>query len=94
MISNPNLYKKMGAGISFKWQSSYYWQSFLVTGTTPAYATLDAQITYLVESAKLQIKLGATNLTNHYYRSFLGGPSIGTMIYTTLTYGINKAIIK
>jgi outer membrane receptor protein involved in Fe transport len=94
MISNPNLYKKIGAGITFKWQSSYYWQSFLVTGTTPAYATMDAQVTYLVESARLQIKLGATNLTNHYYRSFLGGPSIGAMIYTTLTYGINKAIIK
>jgi iron complex outermembrane receptor protein len=84
----------MGAGIAFKWQSSYYWQSFLVSGTTPAYATLDAQITYLVESAKLQIKLGATNLTNHYYRSYLGGPEIGAMIYTTFTYGINKMIIK
>ena len=94
MVSNPNLYKKIGAGITFKWQSSYYWQSFLVTGTTPAYATLDAQVTYLVESAKLQIKLGATNLTNHYYRSFLGGPQIGAMIYTTLTYGINKMTIK
>ena len=94
VVSNPNLFKKMGAGIAFKWQSSYYWQSFLVSGTTPAYATLDAQITYLVESAKLQIKLGATNLTNHYYRSYLGGPGIGAMIYTTFTYGINKMIIK
>jgi outer membrane receptor protein involved in Fe transport len=93
-ISNANLYKKMGAGITYKWQSSFYWQSFLVTGTTPAYSTLDAQFTYLVESAKLQIKLGATNMLNHYYRSFLGGPSIGAMIYTTLTYGINNAVIK
>jgi len=93
-ISNVNIYKKIGAGVTFKWQSSFYWQSFLVTGTTPAYSTLDAQVTWLVESAKLQIKLGATNILNHYYRSFLGGPELGAMIYTTLTYGINRAIIK
>ena len=84
----------MGAGVTFKWQSSFYWQSFLVSGTTPAYSTLDAQVSWLVESAKLQIKLGATNMLNHYYRSFLGGPSVGAMIYTTLTYGINRDIIR
>ena len=93
-ISNANIYKKVGAGITFRWQSSFYWQSFLVTGTTPAYFTVDAQVTYLVEPAKLQIKIGATNLLNHYYRSFLGGPEIGGMYYTTLTYGINKMVIK
>ncbi len=93
-ISNGDIYKKIGAGITFKWQSSYYWQSFLVNGNTPAYSTIDAQVTYLVESAKLQIKMGATNLLNHYYRSFLGGPEIGAMYYMTLTYGINKMVIK
>jgi len=30
--------------LTFKWQSSFYWQSFLVNGTTPAYSTLDAQV--------------------------------------------------
>ena len=93
-VSNANIYKKIGAGLTFKWQSSFYWQSFLVSGTTPAYSTLDAQVSWLVESAKLQIKLGATNMLNHYYRSFLGGPSVGAMIYTTLTYGINRDIIR
>jgi len=33
-------------------------------------------------------------MLNHYYRSFLGGPSVGAMIYTTLTYGINRDIIR
>ncbi len=93
-ISNGNLYKNLGAGITFRWQSSYYWQSFLVSGNTPAYYTVDAQVTYLIESAKLQIKMGATNLLNQYYRSFLGGPEIGGLYYTTLTYGINKMVIK
>jgi iron complex outermembrane receptor protein len=88
-ISNEDIYKKIGAGVSFKWQSSYYWQSFLVTGTTPAYSSLDAQFSYIVASLKIRIKLGATNLLNHYYRSFLGGPQIGGLYYTTITYGLN-----
>ena len=87
-IYNENICKNFGAGVSWKWQDSYYWQSFLVNGNTPAYSVVDAQVTYLITSAKLRIKLGATNLLNHYYRSFLGGPQIGGMYYTTLTYGI------
>jgi hypothetical protein len=87
-IFNEDIYKKIGAGISFKWQSSYYWQSFLVNGNTPAYSSVDAQVSYTITSIKLKIKLGATNLLNHYYKSFLGGPGIGGLYYTTLTYQV------
>jgi len=87
-IFNEDIYKKIGAGLSFKWQSSYYWQSFLVNGTTPAYSSVDGQVSYTITAINMKIKLGATNLLNHYYRSFLGGPEIGGLYYTTLTYGI------
>jgi iron complex outermembrane receptor protein len=87
-LSNENIYKKLGAGIAFKWQSAYYWQSFLVTGNTPAYTNVDAQLSYVFTSINLKIKMGATNLLNRYYNSFLGGPSIGGLYYTTLTFGI------
>ena len=87
-ISNENIYKSIGAAIGFKWQAAYYWQSFLVTGNTPAYATIDAQLSYIFTSLKMKLKAGATNLLNHYYQSFLGGPSIGGLYYTTVTYEI------
>lgn len=87
-ISNDDIYKKIGAGITFKWQNAYYWQSFLVNGNTPAYATIDAQVNYTIAALKMKIKAGATNLLNHYYQSFLGGPSIGGLYYTTITYEI------
>lgn len=87
-VSNDNIYKKLGAGIGFKWQAAYYWQSFLVNGNTPAYAAVDAQLSYTVTSLKLKIKAGATNLLNHYYQSFLGGPAIGAMYYAAFTYEI------
>jgi outer membrane receptor protein involved in Fe transport len=87
-IFNEDIYKKLGAGLTFKWQSSYYWQSFLVTGNTPAYSSLDLQLSYIVTTMKMKIKIGATNLLNNYYKSFLGGPDIGGLYYTSLTYGI------
>ncbi len=87
-IANENIFKNMGAGINFKWQSSYYWQSFLVNGNVPAYSTIDAQVSYLFSKAGCKIKIGASNLLNHYYYSFLGGPQPGGFYYTTVSYAL------
>jgi iron complex outermembrane receptor protein len=87
-VAKERIFKHAGAGISWKWQSSYYWQSFLVNGDVDAYATMDAQVTYTFNRMNCKAKLGASNLLNRYYYSFLGGPSIGGMYYLTLTYGI------
>jgi iron complex outermembrane receptor protein len=59
-----------------------------------AYSSLDAQVIYLIPKAKIEIRLGATNMLNQYYRSFLGGPEVGGLYYTTITYGINKTVIR
>ena len=83
---NENLYKNLGASVTYKFQSSYYWQSFLVTGNTPSYGSLDAQVSYSFTKIKMKLKLGGTNMLNHYYTSFLGGPSIGGLYYSTITY--------
>lgn len=86
-LSNDHIYKGLGAGVTFKWQSSFYWQSFLVNGQVPAFGNLDVQVSYQFKQPGLTIKLGATNVLNHYYYSFLGGPYIGGFYYSTLSYG-------
>ena len=85
-IYNGKLTRNIGAGVTWKWQTSYLWQSFLVTGITPAYSTLDAQVSYKLPKLKLSLKLGANNLLNHYYVSFLGGPQVGAFYYLMFTY--------
>jgi iron complex outermembrane receptor protein len=87
-LGNENIYKNFGAGVTFRWQSKYLCQSFLVVANVPAYATVDAQISYLFTKANVRIKTGASNLLNHYYYSIAGGPSIGGFYYATLTYGL------
>ena len=87
-VSKENIFKRAGAGITWRWQSGYYWQSFLVNGNVSAYSTLDAQMNYTFEKIGCRLKIGGSNLLNKYYYSFLGGPSIGGMYYAALTYGI------
>ncbi|MBB6130998.1 TonB-dependent receptor [Mucilaginibacter lappiensis] len=77
-----------GFNASYKWQSGFYWQSFLVNGNVDHYGTIDAQVNYDFLKTGLNLKIGATNLTNKYYNSFLGGPAIGGFYYTTLTLAV------
>lgn len=88
-LSKQNILKNIDAAVVYKWQTSYYWASFLASGNVAAYSTLDAQLTYTAKPLHCTVKIGASNLLNHYYYSFLGGPAIGGMYYTTLTYAIN-----
>jgi iron complex outermembrane receptor protein len=88
-VSKKNLIKNLDATLAYRWQSDYYSQTFLVNGQVPAYSSLDAQVTYRITSLKSLIKVGANNMLNHYYTSFLGGPSIGGMYFITVAYGIN-----
>lgn len=90
-VSRTNLLDRFDATVSFKWQSGYYSQTFLVTGDVPSYSSLDTQVTYRVPRLKSQIKMGASNLLNKYYVSFLGGPSVGGMYYVTVAFNVDRA---
>jgi iron complex outermembrane receptor protein len=87
-VAREKIAGHLGAGLTWKWQSGYYWQSFLVNGQVSAWSTLDAQLNYTFPKAGCRLKIGASNLLNAYYYSFLGGPSIGGMYYATITYGM------
>ncbi|HEX6429654.1 MAG TPA: TonB-dependent receptor, partial [Niastella sp.] len=85
-IRGSNVYKKLGFNITAKYQSNFYWKSFLINGNVPAIFNADAMLQYAFTNPSLNIKVGATNILNHYYYSMLGGPQIGGFYYTTLTY--------
>ncbi|UOQ64657.1 TonB-dependent receptor [Hymenobacter volaticus] len=87
-VGNENAYKNFGFGVNYRWQARYYSQTFLVNGYVPAYHTLDAQVSYTVAAPNLRFKLGASNLLNEYYVSYLGGPSVGGLYYLAVTYGL------
>ncbi|WP_151086206.1 TonB-dependent receptor [Hymenobacter baengnokdamensis] len=87
-FANENAYQNAGFGLNFRHQVGYYSQTFLVNGDVPAYSTLDAQVSYYIPTAQVRLKLGASNVLNKYYVSYLGGPSVGGLYYLTVMYGL------
>jgi iron complex outermembrane receptor protein len=85
-LANENAYRNFGFGINYHWQQAYFSQTFLVTGNVAAYGSLDAQVTYTAPTPQLLFKLGASNVLNQYYRSYLGGPSVGGLYYLSITF--------
>ena len=88
-LSTHEWKKSWRAGINWRWQDSFQWVSFLVSGKVPAFHTLDAFWEYRMPKQPVRIKWGANNLLNQSYRSFLGGPSVGGFYYMNLTFGMN-----
>ncbi len=85
-FSGVELYKIFGFNINFRQQSDFLWQSALATGNVRSYSTIDMQVNATIVGSALNLKLGATNLLNQYYYSFIGGPSIGGFYYANVTY--------
>lgn len=89
-LSNTGcLYKnRVGFSVQYRYQDSYTSQSDFITGNTPSFNTVDAQINYKFPSIKSIIKIGGTNLTNHYYVTAIGNPSIGAIYYASFAYNV------
>jgi len=87
-LANYTIKKVYGFNVTYRWQDSYQYQSSFISGTTPAFGTLDAQISRkLPRLFHSMIKIGATNLLNKYYVDAIGNPSIGGLYYISI--GIN-----
>jgi hypothetical protein len=80
--------KRFGFNAIWRWQDNFYEQSLFIPGTVSAFSTLDAQISYKLLPIKSIIKLGATNLINHYYINAPGNPSVGGLYYISFAYNI------
>lgn len=87
-VRGNDVYKKLGFNVTFKYQSNFYWQSFLINGNVPAIFNADAMLQYSFANPKLTVKIGGANVLNRYYYSMLGGPQIGGFYYTTIIYSL------
>ena len=87
-LSNTKLFNSnFGFNAVYRWQDKVDWEGTFGSGQIPSYGTIDAQISYRFVKEKGQIKLGAMNLANKYYRSAFGNPQVGGLYY--VSYGFN-----
>ncbi len=87
-LSNSNLGKGFGFNVLYKWQDKTKWEGTFGSGEIPSFGTLDAQVSYHFIKEKVLIKLGGTNIINHYYRNAFGNPYIGALYYVSMGYDI------
>ncbi len=93
-FGNRNVVKNLGFGLTYRWQQEFVWQSSFVNQSLatlqqsiiPAFATLDAQVTYKIPSMKTLVKVGGTNILNKAYTTAWGNPTVGAMYYVSLTF--------
>jgi outer membrane receptor protein involved in Fe transport len=88
-LANYSIAKYYGFNVTYRWQQEYLYQSSFITGITPAFGTLDAQVSMRIpHMTSSVIKLGATNLLNKYYVDAIGNVNIGGLYYISFGYNI------
>ncbi|MDG1350582.1 MAG: TonB-dependent receptor [Crocinitomicaceae bacterium] len=76
-----------GFNVNYKWIEGFIYEgSPQFTGSVPTYGLLDAQINKRIEKANLTVKIGASNLLNNQVLQVYGGPFVGRMIYTSISF--------
>ena len=88
-VGNYAIRKVFGFNLTYRWQDSYEYESSFISGTTPAFGALDAQISMkLPKMQNSMIKIGATNLLNKYYNDAIGNSQVGGLYYISLGYNV------
>jgi len=88
-LANYSIAKYYGFNVTYRWQQEYLYQSSFITGMTPAFGTLDAQISMKIPAMPTSvIKIGASNLLNKYYVDAIGNANIGGLYYISFGYNI------
>lgn len=88
-VANYSIAKVYGFNLTYRWQQAYLYQSSFITGMTPAFGTLDAQISMkLPKLDRSLIKIGASNLLNKYHVDAIGDARIGGLYYISFGYNV------
>jgi len=85
-LNNRKIWKNMGFGVTYRWQDEMLWESSFANGIVPAYGVLDAMASFKLDKLKSTIKVGVNNILNDEYRTNIGNPFIGQMIFMSITY--------
>jgi hypothetical protein len=86
-LRNDNVWKNIGFNAIAKWQDVNHYEGTFVAGTLPAFWTVDAQVSYRMPKGKSVIRIGGSNILNHYARTGYGSPYVGGLYY--VSYGFN-----
>ena len=79
---------RLGFSANLHYQDDFVYEGTFAVGKVASFNTLDAVLTYKVPSIKSMIKVGGTNILNHYYQTAYGSPTVGGLYYVSFAYNI------
>ncbi len=82
-FGNRKVLGLFGFHLNWHWQDRFLWESDFGVGEMPAFSSLDAQVSFTIQKLKSEIKIGGSNLTNHYHTRSFGSAQIGGLYYIT-----------
>ena len=75
--------------MNLKWIQGFLFEgSPQFTGFINSYYLVDAMVAKEIPKYDIQLKLGASNLTNNMVMQVYGGPRIGRMVYFSILYDL------
>ncbi len=86
-LGHDRISKNFGGKISWRYRSSYEWESNFVDGTIPFYNTFDFQFTYKIPQIFGTLRFGGNNVLNNAQFNAFGGPEITAFYY--LSFGFD-----
>ena len=84
-FGSEELFKNVGFGINYRYQTEFLWQSNFVDAFVPTRSVVDAQVSLKVPSFKSQFKVGGTNIGSEDYVVAPGTGKIGSQYYVSWT---------
>ena len=89
-VGNTGLGKaaQLGFSLMARWQDAFFSEGELANGPVNAFTTLDAMVSYRLSKIRSTIKIGGTNILNHYYKNAYANPEIGGLYYVSFGYGL------
>ncbi len=82
------LKKRLGFAANLHYQDGFTYEGTFGVGQISSYNTLDAALNYKLPAIKSLIKVGGSNILNHYYYTAFGSPKIGGLYYVSFAYNI------
>jgi len=77
-----------GFNAMLHWQDAFMWDGELANGPVDAFTSVDAQVSYRIPKIKSMVKLGGSNIFNHYYKNAFANPQVGGLYYISFGYNL------
>lgn len=89
-IKGRRVWEGLGFAANFQWVDEYTWRSTFGDGLIPSYSFLDLQLSYELPKWYSTFRVGASNVYNLERVEAFGAPTVGTMVYGSITVDIQK----